>query len=325
MSNAAVLTVNDLRVYYDTELGAVKAVDGVSFDLQPGERLGLVGESGSGKSTLALALMRLHKPPARIAGGEVLLEGTGDAVTLDDAQLRAMRLERMALIPQGAMNSLNPVMRIRDQLADGIKTHQPDVKNDDIKSRVLAQLERVGLDSDEVAGKFPHELSGGMKQRVAIAIGTSLDPSVIIADEPTSALDVVVQRQVMETLRSVQEEIGAAVLIVGHDMGLMAQFVDRIGVMYAGRLAELAPVKELFDDPQHPYTKLLIDSVPTIAEKRALVGIPGSPPTLINVPPGCPFNPRCPSVFEPCDKEVPPVLQQDRRQVACHLHQQETA
>ncbi|HJN94054.1 MAG TPA: ABC transporter ATP-binding protein [Dehalococcoidia bacterium] len=324
MSNAAVLTVNDLRGYYDTDAGTVKAVDGVSFDLQPGERLGLVGESGSGKSTLALALMRLHKPPARIAGGEILLEGTGDVLKLEDRDLRQMRLDRMALIPQGAMNSLNPVMRIRDQLSDGIRTHMPNLSRDELRNRVQFQLKRVGLLND-VGGKFPHELSGGMKQRVAIAIGTSLSPSVIIADEPTSALDVVVQRQVMETLRSVQEEIGAAVLIVGHDMGLMAQFADRMGVMYAGKLAELGPVKDLFANPQHPYTKLLIESVPTIKAKRSLVGIPGAPPALINVPPGCPFHPRCPSVFEPCDRDVPATISHGGRWVACHLYEHETA
>ncbi len=324
MSSAAVLTVNDLRVYYDTDAGTVKAVDGVSFDLQPGERLGLVGESGSGKSTLALALMRLHKPPARIAGGEVLLEGTGDVLKLEDGDLRQMRLDQMALIPQGAMNSLNPVMRIRDQLADGIRTHMPNLSRDELRNRIQFQLKRVELPND-VGGKFPHELSGGMKQRVAIAIGTSLSPSVIIADEPTSALDVVVQRQVMETLRSVQKEIGSAVLIVGHDMGLMAQFADHMGVMYAGKLVELAPVKDLFANPQHPYTKLLIESVPTIRAKRSLVGIPGSPPTLINVPPGCPFHPRCPSVFEPCDRDVPETISHDGRLVACHLYEHETA
>jgi peptide/nickel transport system ATP-binding protein len=324
MNSGPVLTVKDLRVYYDTPAGMVKAVDGVSFDLQPGERLGLVGESGSGKSTLALALMRLHKPPARIAGGEVLLGGNGDVLKLEEHELRQMRLARMALIPQGAMNSLNPVMRIRNQIADGITTHIPDIKGKDLRERVVSQLERVGLTA-EIAGKFPHELSGGMKQRVAIAIGTSLSPTVIIADEPTSALDVVVQRQVMETLRSVQEQLGAAVLIVGHDMGLMAQFADRMGVMYAGRLAELAPVKDLFENPQHPYTKLLIESVPTITAKSSLVGIPGSPPTLIDVPPGCPFHPRCPSVFEPCDHEVPAITSQGERSVACHLYPQATA
>ncbi len=324
MNNGAVLTVKDLRVYYDTPAGTVKAVDGISFDLRPGERLGLVGESGSGKSTMALALMRLHKPPARIAGGEVLLDGIGDVMKLDADALRRIRLDRLALVPQGAMNSLNPVMRIRDQLADGIKTHEPGDSREELAARIRAQLARVGLDA-EVGGKFPHELSGGMKQRVAIAIGTSLSPSVIIADEPTSALDVVVQRQVMETLRSVQEEIGAAVVIVGHDMGLMAQFADRMGVMYAGKMVELAPVQDLFSDPQHPYTKLLIESVPTIATKRALVSIPGSPPALINVPPGCPFHPRCPSAFEPCDSQVPVAASQNGRMVACHLYPGEAA
>ena len=294
MNNGAVLTVKDLQVYYDTPAGTVKAVDGISFDLRPGERLGLVGESGSGKSTMALALMRLHKPPARIAGGEVLLDGIGDVMKLDADALRRIRLDRLALVPQGAMNSLNPVMRIRDQLADGIKTHEPGDTREDLAARIQAQLARVGLDA-EVGGKFPHELSGGMKQRVAIAIGTSLSPSVIIADEPTSALDVVVQRQVMETLRSVQEEIGASVLIVGHDMGLMAQIARPHGRdvcrQTCGTGARARPVHQ-------PATSLheAVDRERADPYGQARAGKHSRfTPTLINVPPAARSIPAVPA------------------------------
>ncbi|MBM4437333.1 MAG: ABC transporter ATP-binding protein [Actinobacteria bacterium] len=314
-----VLQVADLQVYYDTPRGVVKAVDGVSFEMLPGERLGLVGESGSGKSTLALALMRLHKPPARIVGGTALLAERGDLLSLCEEETERVRLADIALVPQGAMNSLNPVMRVREQIIDGIRAHTNSTGTASLRRRVGELLETVGL-SREVGRLFPHELSGGMKQRVAIAIATALRPKVIIADEPTSALDVVVQRQVMRTLGDIQRQIGAAVLLVGHDMGLMAQFVHRLGVMYAGRLVELGTVRDVLQRPQHPYTKLLIESVPTMRIKRELVAIPGLPPTLINVPPGCPFHPRCPSAFERCSREVPRLQAVGAQRVACHLY-----
>ena len=245
-----VLQVEDLRVQYGTPRGPIKAVDGVTFTLRPGERFGLVGESGSGKTTTAFALMRLIEPPGEITGGRALLDGV-DLLKLSDEEMRQARFAQIALIPQGAMNSLNPVMRIGQQLADTIRAHESGSRDRELDDRVDGLLDSVGLSAD-VARMYPHELSGGMKQRACIAMAISLRPSVILADEPTSALDVVVQRQVLQTLRRVQQELGASIIFVGHDMGLMAQFVDRIGVMYAGKLVEIGPVKELFGQPKHP-------------------------------------------------------------------------
>ena len=317
-SAAPILQVRDLRVYYHTPLGPVKAVDGVSFSLKAGERFGVVGESGSGKSTLALSLLRMHKPPARIEGGQILLDGT-DLVTLSGAEVRLLRLATVALIAQGAMNSLNPVIRVRDQMMDGLKDHGERLSRSELNVRVCELLERVGL-NPEVAQLFPHELSGGMKQRVVIAIAISLRPKVIVADEPTSALDVVVQMQVMETLRKVQQELGSAVILVGHDMGLMAQFVDRLAVMYAGKLVEVSPVHDIFAAPLHPYTALLIASLPTLRAKSQLHGIPGLPPSLLNRGGGCSFFARCPKAMDVCRTEEPALRAiQPGHWVACHL------
>jgi peptide/nickel transport system ATP-binding protein len=314
-----VLRVQDLRVRYDTPSGPVRAVEGVSFSLKKGERLGLVGESGSGKSTTVLSLLRMLKPPARIEAGKVLLDGV-DLLTLSEAEMRAARFARIALIPQGAMNSLNPVMRIKHQLMDTIQYHNGKLSRSELATKIQQLLESVGLDKS-VTDMYPHELSGGMKQRVCIAMGISLQPAVILADEPTSALDVVVQRQVMETLGKVQEEIGASLILVGHDMGLMAQFVDKIGVMYAGKLVEVGPVDDIFEEPLHPYTQLLIASLPSLEGKGVFKGIPGITPSLLNPPPGCAFHPRCPKVMDQC-KSVVPTLQEVRpgRWVSCLLY-----
>ena len=313
-----VLVVRDLRVYYHTPNGAVKAVDGVSFALRRGERFGLVGESGSGKSTTAWAIMRLIKPPGRIEGGSIRL---GDLALseLSEEEIRRVRLAEIALIPQGAMNSLNPVMRIRAQILDGVSSHRDGLSHE-IADRLPEILGTVGL-RPNVLGLYPHELSGGMKQRVCIAIAICLSPKVIIADEPTSALDVVVQRQIMQTLGNVQQRLGASILLVGHDMGLMAQFVDRIGVMYGGRLVEVGTVRDIFTNPLHPYTQMLISSLPTLEVKGELRGIPGSPPSLLNPPSGCVFHPRCPQVFGRCPVDVPVQYQPEPgREVACHLY-----
>ncbi len=317
---ADVLEVKDLRVYYHTPRGAVKAVDGVTFDVRAGERLGLVGESGSGKTTIALALMRLIRPPGRIEGGHVLVDGT-DLLALGEEQMRQRRMAVIAMVAQGAMNSLNPVIRVREQIADALRDHGERPSAAELKTRIANLLETVGL-QPHVANLFPHELSGGMKQRVCIAIAISMRPKVIIADEPTSALDVVVQRQVMETLRNVQLQLGAAVILVGHDMGLMAQAVDRLGVMYAGNLAEVCDVRAIFEEPLHPYSQLLIASLPSLEKKGVFQGIPGLPPSLLQKPKGCPFRPRCPFAMPVCE-EVEPVLTEVRpgRWVSCHLYE----
>ena len=302
---------------YDHPLGAVRAVDDVSFSLLPRERFGLVGESGSGKSTMALAILRLIRPPGRIDGGEVWLDGQPLSTLSADA-MRCLRLAGIALVPQGSMNALNPVLRISAQIADALGDHGMALTQRDLTARVRDLLGQVGL-RPEVAGMYPHELSGGMKQRACIAIAICLRPKVIIADEPTSALDVVVQRQVMATLGRVQQELGAAVVLVGHDMGLMAQFVDRLGVMYAGRLVEIAPIGEFITAPKHPYTQMLIASLPSLERKGMMQGIPGLAPLLRDLPSGCAFHPRCPMAAERCRAQRPVLRDLGDHHVACHF------
>lgn len=301
MSN--VLKVKDLRVYFHTPLGPVKAVDGISFDLKRKERLGIVGESGSGKSTMAYSLMRLIKKPGKIESGNITV-GSEDILNLAAHEMRKRRFSKISLIPQGSMNSLNPVMRIEEQLIDTIKAHdesKSSISKHEKQAIVTKLLKSVGLDP-ALGKRFPHELSGGMKQRVTIAMGISLNPEVIIADEPTSALDVVVQRQVMDTLEKAQERIGAGLILVGHDMGLMAQFVDRIAVMYAGKIVEIAPVKTIFNKPLHPYTKMLIKSLPKLDSHGKFHGIPGLPAQLLNLSKGCSF---CLRIGRENKKEIP--------------------
>ena len=315
---SAVLRLENLTVYYDTPQGPVHAVEDVSFALRPQERFGLVGESGSGKSSMALTIMRLLKPPARVVDGAIWLQET-NLLAVPDAEMKELRLAQIALIAQGSMNSLNPVMRVRDQIAAGLADHGVQLAQQELEESIKNLLAQVGL-PPHVANMFPHELSGGMKQRVVIAIAISLNPKVIIADEPTSALDVVVQRQVMETLKTIQTEIGASVILIGHDMGLMAQFVQRLGVIYAGRLMEVSPVRAIFRRPRHPYTQLLISSLPSTEVKGNFTGIPGLPPSLRDVPPGCVFHPRCPLAVERCRSEVPAFRELEADVwVACHL------
>ncbi len=317
--NNPVLQVKDLRVYYHTARGPAKAVDGVSFALEPNTRLGLVGESGSGKSTMALALMRMIKAPGRIENGQMILGGI-DLATLSAEAMRQVRLSQISMIPQGAMNSLNPVVRVRKQMIDAIYAHDVKMTTKEIDKRIAEVIEWVDLEP-AVANMFPHELSGGMKQRVCIAIAILLKPKVIIADEPTSALDVVVQRQVMETIGRVQAELGASVILIGHDMGLMVQFVNRMIVMYAGKIAEMGGIRELFTQPLHPYSQLLISSLPRLESKGELRGIPGIAPSLLNPPTGCVFHPRCPHVMELCSQQAPTLVTMNGGQrVSCHLY-----
>ena len=320
------LEVKDLGVSYYTSSGEVKAADGVSFSIMPGKRMGLVGESGSGKTTTALALMRLIKPPGRITNGSAVIEDT-DLLSLDDEQMRRAKLSKIALVPQGAMNSLNPVAKVKNQIIDGLRDHDAQMSSSQYRELVADLLGKVGL-NPQVGEMYPHELSGGMKQRVTIAIAISMGPKVIIADEPTSALDVVVQRQIMETLAQLQEELGAAILLIGHDIGLMAQFVDTLGVMYAGRLVETGSLRQLLREPKHPYTQMLIDSLPSLERKDRkrgeLRGIPGTAPSLYSLPSGCAFHPRCPQAMENCSSDEP-VLKETGdpltgQEVACLLY-----
>ena len=314
-----VLEVQGLRVHYATPLGDVIAVNGVNLNVYEGETLGLVGESGCGKSTLAMAILRLVQPPGRIVSGQVQLHGI-DLVALSEAELRQVRWSQIALIPQGAMNSLNPVMRVKHQIAEAIETHQVKRPPQELKERILRLLAMVGLPS-RVYNMYPHELSGGMKQRVCIAMAIALTPSVIIADEPTSALDVVVQRVVAQTLLDVKRTLGVSMILIGHDMGLMAQLVDRIAVMYAGNIVEIAPVKEIFAEPLHPYTQLLLASIPSVKERKPLVVTQGLTHDLRHPPPGCIFQLRCPFVMDKCREVVPPLRElRPNHYAACHLY-----
>ncbi|HXF63900.1 MAG TPA: ABC transporter ATP-binding protein [Caldilineaceae bacterium] len=319
MTNA-ILRVKNLDVRYYTDEGIVKAANQVTFDLKPGERLGLVGESGSGKSTLAMAILRMIKPPGRISAGEIWL-GDTNITKLSDGEMRQVRGSQISLIPQGAMNSLNPVMRIKDQIMDAMLDHDLGINRAQMERMALDALRAVELDP-RVGNMYPHELSGGMKQRACIAIAIVMTPKVIIADEPTSALDVVTQRQVMQTIGRIQQEMGSAVILIGHDMGLMAQFVDRIAVMYAGSLVELGSVKDTFTEPLHPYTQMLISSLPVLGRKGIFRGIPGITPLLRDLPPGCVFHDRCPKAMPICTEQAPLLeLQGPDHWAACHLYE----
>ncbi len=314
-----ILQVKHLKVYYYVEAGAVKAVDDVTFDLADGTKMGLVGESGSGKSTMAQALMRMIKPPGKIEGGQMILDGV-DLVTLSAEQMRQTKLRKLAMIPQGAMNALNPVMRIDKQLIDGMLDHGVVLSKQEREERVAQLLEMVDL-APKVAKMYPHELSGGMQQRVTVAQSISMEPDLIIADEPTSALDVVIQRQVMETINRLQERLGLSLILIGHDMGLMAQTVSRLAVMYAGRMMEIGNTYDMFRKPLHPYTQLLIESLPVLANKGVFSGIPGITPSLLNPPEGCVFHTRCPKAWDLCSAKTPEFVEVETgRWVACHLH-----
>lgn len=321
----AILTVKDLRIHYATPQGDVIAVSDISFELLEGETLGLVGESGCGKSTTAYGILQLVQPPGYIVGGEVVLDDI-ELLHLDEEELRKMRWTNLSLIPQGAMNSLNPTMRVKDQIIDAIEAHEgKQTDKEALRDRIYDLFQTVGL-PNRIYNMYPHELSGGMKQRVCIAMGIALNPSVVIADEATSALDVVVQRIVAQTLIKVKDALGVSMIIIGHDMGLLAQIVDRIAVMYAGKIVENASVDSLFATPRHPYTQLLIESIPSIKERKPLKITEGITHDPRNPPSGCIFRLRCPFAWEQCAQvEPPPIIVDDRNEVACHLYDEQFA
>jgi oligopeptide/dipeptide ABC transporter ATP-binding protein len=301
-----VLEVNDLSVHYLTPRGAVIAANNVNFYIRQGEIVGLVGESGCGKTTVAMAILQMVQSPGKIMAGEIKINGQ-NLLDLSEVELRRRRWRELALVPQGAMNSLNPVLKIKEQMGDAIAAHEP-IRGRALKERVLELLDDVGLPA-RVYNMFPHELSGGMKQRVCIAMAIALNPPIIIADEPTSALDVVVQRVVAQTLLDVKRRLGVSMLMIGHDMGLQAQMVNRVAVMYAGNLVEIGPVEAIFEAPQHPYTQLLIEAIPSIDERKPLKVTEGLTHDLRNPPPGCIFQFRCPLVREACLEARPPLEQ----------------
>ncbi len=297
----------------------MRAVDGISFSIQPGEVFGLAGESGSGKSTVAHALIRILPPPAVISGGEVLVRGRS-VFALSDAELERFRWREVAMVFQSAMNALNPVMTISDQIEDTILAHEP-VSKRMARERAAALLETVGINSARLDA-YPHQLSGGMRQRAVIAIALALQPALIVMDEPTTALDVVVQQEILHQIEALRRELGFSILFITHDLSLLVERADRIAIMYAGQIVELAPSRDLLDDPLHPYTQGLMSSFPSLTgERQHLTGIPGSPPHMLHPPSGCRFHPRCARV-QPSHRRIVPRLREAKpgHFVACHLY-----
>lgn len=313
----AVLRVRGLRTQFETERGLVKAVDGVSFDLRAGETLALVGESGSGKSMTALSILGLVPAPGVITAGEVWLEGQ-DLRKLDEASLRRVRGDQIAIVFQDPLSALNPFLTIERQLTEVLQVHRGMFRRE-ARRLALEMLARVGLSDPEVRlEQYPHQLSGGMRQRVMIAMALLLQPKALIADEPTTALDVTIQAQILELLRAEAHRAGMSVLLITHDLGVVAGMADRVLVMYAGRIVEEAPIEPLFAEPLHPYTRGLLASVPRLdVPGERTRPIPGAPPDLAQLPPGCPFRPRCDRAFERCSADPPLTDVAPGRRAAC--------
>ena len=319
-----ILDIRNLSVSYGIGADAVHAATGVDLALHRGEVLGLAGESGSGKSTLAYAVTRLLRPPGVITGGEAWFhspDGEVDLLAADAEQLRRLRWSEIAVVFQSAMHALNPVYTIGRQLTDVFEVHRPHLGRAARRARAADLLRMVGINVDRL-GSYPHELSGGMRQRVMIAMALALEPRVVIMDEPTTALDVVTQREILAELIGLRDRLGFAVLFITHDLSLLIELADTIAVMYAGRLVERAPAASLFRAPRHPYTQGLLNSFPSLhGEWRRMTGIPGSPPDLRRVPSGCPFHPRCPHAFDKCGTDEPALLELGpARAAACWLH-----
>ena len=310
-SDAAVLSIDNLGVEFHTDDGVVHAVDGVSYEVYPGETLGVVGESGSGKSVTVMSILGLiPQPPGKIVSGESWFKGR-DLLKLTKDELRAVRGKEIAMVFQDPMTSLNPVYTIGFQLGEAIKTHDPEVGDEELRERVIELLKLVGVPNpDSRYDQYPHEFSGGMRQRAMIAMAIANQPSVLIADEPTTALDVTIQAQILDVIRTAQRETQAATIMITHDLGIIAEMADRVVVMYAGHVVEMGDADTIFHAPRHPYTVGLMDSLPRLErDEDMLRSIPGQPPSLINVPPGCPFHPRCflRKGRERCVQEVPPL------------------
>ena len=316
--DAPILRVRDLIIEFANESGPLRAVDGVSFDLRRGETLGLVGESGCGKTTTVLGILRLLPPGGRIVGGSVWFDGE-DLVGLDGTALRSFRWTRLSLVFQGAMNALNPVRTVGDQISEAIRLHFPQTTKAEAARRTAELLERVGI-ARRRAREYPHTYSGGMRQRAMIALALACDPDVIVADEPTTALDVMIQAQILELLGGIARDLGMGIILVTHDLGVVAQVCDRVVVMYGGVVAEENDARTLFASPQHPYTQQLLLSFPDLAHPdRPLRGIPGTPPRLDAMPIGCRFAPRCPHVFDRCRAERPPEYPAAGGRASCFL------
>jgi oligopeptide/dipeptide ABC transporter ATP-binding protein len=309
------LEVNNLKTYFFTRSGVVKAVNDVTFFMQPGETLGVVGESGCGKSVTALSVMRLiASPPGKIVSGDITFDGES-ILEKSQEELSELRGSKISMIFQDPMTSLNPVFTVGYQIAETVKRHRKDVSNDQAWRRAVEMLDLVRIpDARHRARNYPHEFSGGMRQRVMIAIALACNPRLLIADEPTTALDVTIQAQVLELMKGLSQEFGTAVMLITHDLGVVAGTCQRVNVMYAGSIVESAPVKQIFETPAHPYTVGLLESIPRLDDQRSerLTPIAGQPPDLVNPPTGCPYAPRCPKVQPRCRQEMPPLIKVGR-------------
>ncbi|UNR56770.1 ABC transporter ATP-binding protein [Streptomyces sp. A10(2020)] len=315
------LDVRDLQVEFHTREGVAKAVNGVSYSVDAGETLAVLGESGSGKSVTAQAIMGiLDTPPGHITGGEIIFEGR-DLLTLKEDRRRKVRGAEMAMIFQDALSSLNPVLTVGEQLGEMFTVHRG-MSRKDAKARAVELMDRVRIPAATArVDQYPHQFSGGMRQRIMIAMAMALEPKLIIADEPTTALDVTVQAQVMELLAELQREYNMGLILITHDLGVVADVADKIAVMYAGRIVETAPVHDIYRAPAHPYTRGLLDSIPRLDQKgQELYAIKGLPPNLLAIPPGCAFHPRCPLAQPVCTTDEPPLYEVDpSRRSACHF------
>jgi peptide/nickel transport system ATP-binding protein len=312
------LDVRNLTAVYLTPVGVVRAVDRVSFSVNKGESVGIAGESGSGKSTLVNAILNALRPPA-LARGEVLFQGR-NLLNLSKQDLDKIRWRKISYIPQSSMNALNPVLKIRDQFLHIIKSHYPKMGKGEVMKTAAESLLNVRLDPGKVLEAYPHELSGGMRQRVAIALAICLKPDLIIADEPTTALDVVTQKEILRLLRELKVRMDLTLIFVSHDISVLAEVAESLMIMYGGKIVEAQRLNDVLENPLHPYTKGLISSIPSLSKEK-ISSIPGDPPDLMRPPRGCIFHPRCPYKMEVCEREEPPTLTVSKgSKVACHLY-----
>ncbi|MGB9438650.1 MAG: ABC transporter ATP-binding protein [Desulfobacterales bacterium] len=311
------LEVENLKLHFFTRQGPARAVDGVSFKIEKNETFGLIGESGCGKTTTALAIIRLIKPPGRIVNGSIYFDKR-DIVSLSEEEMRLLRGKKIAIVRQEAQNALNPVMNIGKQIIEAILQHE-DVSKESAWARARNQLDLVGINGNRVKS-YPHEFSGGMKQRAMVAIATACNPKFLILDEPTTGLDVIVQRQLLELINSLKQELNLTAILISHDLSVVAETCDKVAVMYAGKIVEQGDTVSMYQKPQHPYSKALIGAFPSLkGEKKKLKSIPGAPPRLILPPQGCRFEPRCDYAIEVCKSEDPVAREKDNHVVACHL------
>ncbi len=314
-----ILEIEDLAVHFPISIGTVRAVEGVNLKLEQGEVMGLVGETGCGKSTLGFSILRILRPPGKIVRGRILYHGD-DIVQMNEKELLSLRGSRIAMIFQDPLTSLNPLFRIDEQFTETLLTHEKELDRKTASNRAESMLESLGISPERLL-EYPHQMSGGMRQRIMIGMGLILNPDLLIADEPTTSLDVIVEAQFLDLLNDLRKQYNLTILLITHNLGNVAQLADRIAVMYGGTIAEIGPAKDIFEEPLHPYTKGLLSSIPNIKlDQPKLMTMQGNPPDLVNPPPGCVFHPRCPRAMEICQSQKPDVLQKDGRLVTCWLY-----